>query len=84
MDIREATSASNNPRDGSNDLSSGNDWATRVSHAHSLASLRERADGVVKHERGVVRGMTATALGQGHGASVQEHQVSRSGAGVLK
>lgn len=83
MDIGEATSASNDPGHGSDDVSSSHNWATRVSHAHTLSALGEGADGVVEHVVGVVGGVTAAAIGQGQGAGVQEHQVGGSGTGVL-
>lgn len=83
VDIGEATSAGNNPGDGSSHSSSNNDWATGVSHAHTLTGHGERADGVVEHERTVVGGVTVTAVSQSQGSGVQEHQVGRAGAGVL-
>lgn len=82
--IGEVTGAGNDPGHGSDDVSSSHDWATGVSHAHALVVSGQGADGVVEHERTVVGGVTGTAVGQGQGLGVQDHQVSGSRAGVLQ
>lgn len=81
--IRESTSAGNTPGHSSDGVSSGDQWATRVSHAVALTVLGEGADGVVEHQGSVSSRVTAAAVSVGKGASVQEHQVGRSSSGVL-
>lgn len=85
VDIGEATSASNTPRDGTDGGSSSDEWATRVSHAGTLSGLSEGADLPCEDHACVSRcGVTTLAVGVGDGASVQHHQVSGTTAGMLE
>ena len=81
--IRESTSAGNTPGHGADGVSSGDQWATRVSHAGTLAGLGEGAYGVVEDQGSVGSRVTATAVSVGKGAGVQEHQVGGSASGML-
>lgn len=81
--IGEAASASNTPRDGSDGVSSSDQWATRVSHAGALSGSSEGAD-VAGGDHGSVAGsVKGLAVSVGDGLGVQEHQVGGSTAGVL-
>lgn len=82
-DIREATGTSNAPGDCTDDSSSSDQWATRVSHASTLTVLGEDADGAGNNQWAVVGSVASLAISVGDCAGVQEHQVSGSTAGML-
>lgn len=84
MDIWEATSAGNDPGDGSNDGISDSNWTARISHAHTLVSCGgQSADGVGMDEGTVVSGVTGLAVGVGQSPGVNKLQVGRCRSGVL-
>jgi hypothetical protein len=81
--IGEALGASDAPRNGTNNIASCHQWATRITHAHALTSLTESTDRVVEHTGGIDDRVTGTAILVGQNGGVEPLQVVGNAARVL-
>lgn len=82
IDVWEALSAGNTPRDGSNNGVSGSQGTAWISHASTLSSAGEGADGVVEDAGSVSGRVTVTAVSVGQYGETGPLQVSSGWAWV--